>query len=484
MRPIGNNSGTTNPRGAQFLGVTTSDPKRDAILATILRLPSLATPPICLPDIHLKHRTEGPCSFAAATTNTIVPDLTAPSVGCGMGIVATSLTEPDLTPESLRAFYHEMKSHLGPRYGKLKNMLLWFGLIHRPHLRYDLTIAEFEALVSKGAPAAIRRYQLPRETLQHIDHGGEYTMPEDWKGFALRDVLPRISYRSGRHDIGYGFKGNHFLELQIVDTIMDEEAARTWGLTQGQVVVMYHGGGGAVSYHVGRYFGNRKKNNFLQKCVLFLFKAHFHFRLRALRDWPMRARSYFFPRPFMEHSLATREGRRLWLATQVSQNYSVGFRMGIFARITDSMKTVFGSSTTCRLVWDAPHNVIVKEKLPIGERVVHRHTANPAHEGLPVMLSGFNTTHSLLGVGGNGAQDFLYSSDHGAGETIHRARKDGRSHLLIPERTTRIIQTREPKERTVAHESDEGLDDVVRPLNDAHIMAPVATFRPIAVFKG
>lgn len=479
-----NNNKETTKLHARFLGSPLSDPKRDAVLTTILDLPSLALPPLCLPDIHMKDRTEGPCSFAAATNNTIIPDLTAPSVGCGMGIVATSLTESDLTPERMRDFYAHMKMHIGPRFSKAKNMLLLFGLVKRPVLKYDLSVSDFESIIKEGASAAVRRFQLPKDTSSHIDRGGQYTTAEDWEGFTLRDVLPRISYRSGRHDIGYGFKGNHFLELQIVDDVFDDDTANAWGLKKGQVVVMYHGGGGAVSHHVGRYFSNRKKSTSSQRFVDTFFKAHFHFRFRNINAWWTRARHYFFPSPFMETSLTTREGKRLWLATQISQNYSAAFRVGIYARITDSMKEVFGESTKSNLVWDAPHNVIAKESFPQGELVVHRHTANPAHEGLPVMLSGFNTTHSVLARGGAGASENLYSSDHGAGETIHRARKANRSKELTPKQTTVIIQTREPHERIVNHVTDEGLRDVLDPLIAANILTPVVSFRPIAVFKG
>jgi len=468
----------------KFLGSKRADAKRDAILAQISRIPSLALPPLCLPDIHVKDRTEGPCSFAAATTNTIIPDLTAPSVGCGMGIVATTLTETDLTPERIESFYRAMKSNLGPRYGKLKNMLLWFGIINRPIMKYDLSVAEFEDIIRNGGSSAITKYKLPTDTVEHLDQRGSYTALSDWDGLKLSDVLPRISYRSGRHDIGYGFKGNHFLEIQVVDELFDEATAREWNLTKGQVVVMYHGGGGAVSYHIGRYFGNRKKNTWSQKLVLSIFKMHFHFRPTHIRDWYTRLRHYFFPSPFMELSLNTREGKRLWLATQISQNYSSGFRMGIFARVRDSLHDVFGASANCHLVWDAPHNSIMRETLNGRTLTVHRHTANPARPNIPVLLSGYNTTHSLLGTGQSGTSDALLSSDHGAGETILRARKDERSHEISPIRFTSILQTRPPHHRAVPHESDEGLYDVVTPLVNANIIAPVVSFRPIAVFKG
>ena len=42
------------------LGCNIDDERTQDILATITALPSLARPAVCLPDLHLKERTEGP----------------------------------------------------------------------------------------------------------------------------------------------------------------------------------------------------------------------------------------------------------------------------------------------------------------------------------------------------------------------------------------------------------------------------------------
>ena len=62
------------------LGCNLDDARTRHILERITALKSLAFPAVCLPDLHLKNRTEAPSSFAAATDGTIVPELTAPSV--------------------------------------------------------------------------------------------------------------------------------------------------------------------------------------------------------------------------------------------------------------------------------------------------------------------------------------------------------------------------------------------------------------------
>lgn len=472
--------------GVRSFGCDLDDPRIRHILERITSLKSLAFPAVCLPDLHLKDRTEAPSSFAAATDNTIVPELTAPSVGCGMGIIATSLSTRDIDHNFFEAFYASLRTELGPRYGHFKNLLLWLGIIDRPKKKYDVTTAEFENIIRDGAKAAIQKYALPTDTLTHVELEGSLYTPEERKTLSLKRILPRVSYRSGRHDIGYGFKGNHFLEIQYVEEILNPEKAAEWGLAKNQIIIMYHGGGGAVSYHVGRYFANRKKNTFIQKAMLLPLKVLFHFGApKEWRDFPERLRYYFFPRPFTEISLASREGKRLMLATKASLNYSYAFRMGIVRRIIDSLRDVMPKKEiAANLIWDSAHNTIMEETINGKKVIVHRHTANRAFEGKPVIISGFNTTNSYLAVGLKDGENHLFSSDHGAGVTIQKFEQDGLSSPHPKNHTTHIYQTRSPYKRVIHHITNEGIDYVVKKLEEEHIIGSVALLRPLAVFKG
>lgn len=468
------------------LGCDLDDARTQKILDSITSLPSLARPVVCLPDLHVKERTEGPSSFAAATRGTIVPELTAPSVGCGMGIIATSLSVKDIDHTFFENFYAAMRKDLGPRYGRLKNMLLWMGFIDRPTSIYDISVEEFEDIIKHGAAPAIQKYNLPEETLDHVEYRGSSFTAHELENLNLKSILPRISYRSGRHDLGYGFKGNHFLEIQYIEKILDEKKAREWKIMENQIVIMYHGGGGAVSYHVGRYFGNRKKNTWSQKLVLAVFKTLFHFG--NPREWKYaakRLRYYFIPKPFQEIPLDTPEGNRLWQATKASMNYSYGFRMGIVKRVIASLEHALPKKKLrASLLWDASHNAIVEENIEGEKLIVHRHTANRAFDGKPVIVSGFNTTNSYLCAGLPNTENRLFSSDHGAGVTIKKMETQGLVSEHPKNYTTHIYQTRPPFKRVVHHVTNEGIDFVVNRLAEEKIISPVALLRPLAVFKG
>lgn len=460
--------------------------KREELVRDIGALPSVALPPLCLPDIHIKTKTEAPCSFVVATVGTIIPQLTAPSVGCGMGLLTTSLTRADITPEKLREFYAAMRAHLGPRYGFTKNILSWLGIISRPHNIYDLTENELSDAIMYGAAAAQKKYSLPKETLSHIEYTGNVMSEETRRAFPPRAILPRSAWISGRHDMGYGFKGNHFLEVQYVEDIRDAKTANAWGITQGQIVIMYHGGGGAVSHYLGRYFANRKKDGGIKtKLLIFLAKLLFHFgSLDGMRHMRERWHYYMKPEKFQAIPTDTYEGRRLWASIAASLNYSYAFRMAIVKRIIDAMQTAWGPQTRATLVWDTIHNSIMKEALNGEELMIHRHTATRAFEGKPVIISGYNTTNSYLGIGLPHAEEHLFSADHGAGESIKETMISGRSQPHPEKHRTTIYTRKAPFEEQREHITNEGLEAVTRPLEEAGVMRPVALMRPIAVFKG
>lgn len=475
------------PEKIQSLGCSFQNPHLLQRLEQIASIPYLSKPLICLPDIHLKEKTEAPCSFVAATENYIIPELTAPSVGCGMGIVATSLTREDITPEKLETFYAHMRSHLCPRYGFLENVFLWLGFKKLPLQKYDLTEQELSSVIEQGARALQKKYKISSDVLDHIEYDGNAMDEETRRMFSPRSILPRAAWATGRHDMGYGFKGNHFLEIQYIETIADEKTARAWKLFPGQIVIMYHGGGGAVSYYMGRYFANRKKdrNKFHSRVFQTFAKLLFHFgSIEGIQYARERWRYYFTPRPFEAISARTFEGKRLMASIKASLNYSYAFRLAIVKRVFDALEETFGPSVKAALLWDNIHNSIREEKMGDKNFIVHRHTATRAFEGCPVLVSGFNNTSSYIGIGLPHAEEHLFSVDHGAGETIKQHIATSKSQTHLGHHETEIHTTKPPYKIKVPHMTNEGLNAVIRPLEEAGVMQAVAYTRPIAVFKG
>ena len=60
----------------------------------------------------------------------------------------------------------------------------------------------------------------------------------------------RRAEKRGKKSLGTLGSGNHFLELQVVDTIVDEEAAKAFGIRKGQVTAMIHTGSRGLGHQV------------------------------------------------------------------------------------------------------------------------------------------------------------------------------------------------------------------------------------------
>ena len=470
------------------IGCDISNPEMQNIIKQILSLKSLALPPVCLPDLLLKPRVEAPASFAAATTNTIVPELSAPSVGCGMGIAKTSLTRDEVDADFFERFFKEMRAHLGPRYGFFKNCFLWLGFLKRPKQKYDLNREELERVIREGAPAVLEKYGFSPSLLDAIEYNGSLFTEDEQKKINIKNILPRVSFKTGMHNLGYGFKGNHFLEIQYVEDILDPAQADAWGIQKNQVMIMYHGGGGAIPFHVGRYFGSRKKDrgNLRVTISVVIGKLFFHFfSWEGMTHCWRRFRYYFLPRSFTEIPADNAEGMRLMQALKAALNYSYAFHVAMLKRVNESLKTAASDSAThATLIWDAIHNSILPETINGKKVVVHRHTANHAHPGKPLIVSGFNTTCSYLAVALPSAEARLFSADHGAGGVIKRFHNEGKSRQHPYGHKTYIYQTKEPRIQEAAHITDEGINHVINHLERESIARPVVRLRPLAVFKG
>ena len=172
-------------------------------------------------------------------------------------------------------------------------------------------------------------------------------------------------------------------------------------------------------------------------------------------------------------------------ATKASLNYSFAFRMAGIRRIWDSLKkAVPGKEISIKVIWDSVHNSIQEEEINGKKAIVHRHTANKAYEGKPVIVSGYNTTCSYIAVGLSGTDSTLYSSDHGAGVTIKKMEKEGISKKHPKNYTTHIYQTRSPFKRIKHHITEEGIEFVLKKLEEEKVLKPAVRLRPLAVFKG
>ncbi len=457
--------------------------KLDRISASVK---SLALPPLCLPNIHPKAGLESPPQFVAATLGTIVPQLSAPAMNCGMSVFKTTLSREDFSESFLKEFAARLRRGVSARKGKFRAALEW--LCFPTNVRsvksrtfdkgYDISKSELEDFFLYGAKAAVGKYNLPETELDHMEYRGDVLEEQEKNSINFKNLVPRSSYINGRHEMGYNFGGNHFLEFHYVEGIKDAETARAWGISQNQILMFYHGGGGHATYHLGRYFGRREKNTPQEKFILFFLKFFFHFgSWEGVKNFSARWKAYFSRRPFPEIPLNSAEGARLMQSIKIALNYGYAFRTALLRRIKDAL-----SKGDAAFLWDAAHNSIMQENIGGQDLIVHRQDAMRVSPGKPVMVAGFNTL-SYLGIGQEGAITSLFSSTPSAGKTIAKYKKEGLSRP-DPEHFTLVSKRKEKEIKREEGITSEGLFAVVRELEEAGIVKPVAYLRPMGLIKG
>ena len=468
-----------------YLGDKPNDKNVERSLRRIQELKSVRSPIICLPDIHFKSSLDAPTSISVATRGTVVRSITTSSPGCAIGILKTSLTKGDVTEKFLEEFYERINRDLVyPRRSRFRDLLIWLGLIDIPHTRYDFSLAELKDIVERGAEAAVKKYELGNEFLTEKENHGNVMDADEYANFGFNSLVPRSALRFGMHNIGDSLKGNHFIEIQYVEEIADTEMARRWGLEKGQVLIMYHGGDGIFAATVGKYFANRERWSWKKWLAEGPSKLLFHFgSLEGVKNIRARWNYYFRHIPFQEVPADTREGKRLFLSFSVALNHSYAFRLATVRRIMDSMNGCYpGRTISFSPLWEGVHTSVTKERIAGEDLIVHRSGTTRVTPGKPVIISGHSTASSYIGLGLPEAEKYLFSADHGAGETIKRYKKE-RGEKPHPKRYETKMFTRKGGCEVVAHIENDGLDYLINHLEREHIVSPVALVRPLAVLK-
>jgi tRNA-splicing ligase RtcB len=311
------------------------------------------------------------------------------------------------------------------------------------------------ALYRAGAPAWLEALADPLGRMALADRGqieaelgscyelGSFEGSDEWLNTGDREVVrdPCLGTPGG---------GNHFVELQVVEAVLDGATAHAWGVRVGQLAFMVHSGSRSVGVAVGE-----------------------HWRQRARELWP---EGLAHPRSgvFTVHGEAAREYLR---AMSTAANYAAVTRLLLAELVRLRLREHFGE-LACPLIWDGPHNLVSHER----GCMVHRKGATPARLGEPVLIPGSMGQPSFLLVG-LGCEQWLHSASHGAGRALtrHRARQlDDEAAGLAQVECIALHAERLREEAPAAYKR---IDPVIDVQVEAGIVAPVARLRPLLTFK-
>ena len=193
-------------------------------------LPGIINHSFVMPDGHEGY---GFCIGGVAAFNLengiVSPGGVGYDINCGVRLILTNLSERDVKPkikELMDKLFRNVPSGVGSK-GKL-----------------SLSTRELDEAVKGGARWAIEKGYGWKEDAERVEENGAIKAADPSK------VSQKAKSR-GAPQFGTLGAGNHFLEVQKVDKIMDANVAKTFGIeNEGQAVVMLHCGSRGFGHQV------------------------------------------------------------------------------------------------------------------------------------------------------------------------------------------------------------------------------------------
>jgi len=334
---------------------------------------------------------------------------------------------------------------------------------------------EMDAMLAGGARWALDRGWGESRDLDRTEEHG--TMA----GAVPEHVSERAKHRQ-RREMGTLGSGNHYLEVQKVTEVFDNDTARIFGLKQGDAVVSIHCGSRGLGHQIGTEF---------------------------LRDMAVAAETYGIELPDRELACApinSELGQRYLGAMRAGINCALANRQ-IISHLTRAVFARLFPKARLELLFDVSHNTCkIEEHAVDGEPrrlFVHRKGATraygPAHPdlpkplksaGQPVIIGGSMGTASYVLVGTRESERRAFSSAcHGAGRAMsrHQAKKRWRGRAVVDALADRGILVRSLSDRGIAEEAPgayKDVDAVVDAADKAGLARKVARLTPLVCIKG
>ncbi len=435
-------------------------------VANVAMLPGIVGNSLAMPDIHWGYGFPiGGVAAFNCENGVISPGGVGYDINCGVRLLRTDLTLKEIKTsieQLVRTMFVNIPSGVGST-GKIR-----------------IDENEVKKVLIEGAAWALKRGFGWKKDIERIEENGAL------EG-ANPDGLSKRALERGRAQLGTLGAGNHFLEIQLVEDIYDQNIARRLGIEQiNQIVVMIHTGSRGLGYQI---------------C---------DDSIRVLRPITQR---YGIAIPDQQLACApidSPEGKRYFAHMACAANYAWANRQCIMHWVRESFEKILGKSAEklgMDLIYDVAHNIAKFEEHDISGKIiklcVHRKGATrafPANHpdvpaefqpiGQPVLIPGDMGSYSYLLLGTDRAlKETFGSTCHGAGRQLSRTKALERTKGRQIERELAakgIIVLSASREvlREEVPEAYKNVDQVVDAVAQAGISLKVARMRPIGVVKG
>lgn len=332
---------------------------------------------------------------------------------------------------------------------------------------------EIRHVMERGSEWAVERGLGTREDLDRTEEGGRMREADP------RDVSERALDR-GLPQLGTLGSGNHFLEVQSVDRILNPAVCARFGLDQRYVNLMIHCG--------SRGLGHQVASDYIK-----LMEREF-----GTADLP--------DRELVNAPIGSDEANRYISAMNCAVNFAFCNRQMIMHQVRQVLGKFFPGARVS-LVYDVCHNVAKFENHEVDGRkmrlCVHRKGATRSFGpgrpevpacyrdiGQPVIIPGSMGTASYVLAGTVKAGEMTFGSTaHGAGrvESRTQARRQITAEDVMRDLKRAGVEVSAFSKKGLVEEAPgvyKDIDEVVRVSHEAGIGSLVARLKPLAVMKG
>ena len=431
----------------------------------VATLPGILQHAVVLPDGHEGYGFPvGGVAAMDADEGMISPGGVGYDINCGVRLLRTNLTEEQVRPklgELVNDLFKSIPSGVGSK-----------GAVR-------LNQSELDEVLVKGVNWAIEHGYGVSDDANVCEENGQIANADPNK-------VSDKARKRGAPQLGSLGSGNHFLEVQRVEEIHDEEAAKRMGIKKGSVTVLIHCG--------SRGFGHQVCSDYLRISEQVQKKYNINLADRELACVPNNSE----------------EGESYRAAMFAALNFAWSNRQMITHWTRKSFERVFGqteSDLDMKLVYDVAHNIAKIENHKIDGKnrrvVVHRKGATRAFPanleevplkyrdlGQPVLVPGSMGTGSWILLGKENSMSKSFGSTaHGAGRMMSRskARRDFTEEQVKKSLNDKGIFIKSLTRDGVVEETPEAyknVDSVVNVSHELGIATKVAKLVPIGVIKG
>jgi tRNA-splicing ligase RtcB len=429
-------------------------------IKNVAKLPGIIKASIAMPDCHQGYGfTIGGVAAFDLDKGVVSPGGVGYDINCGIRILKTNLTKKEI---------EEKKGELSTKiYNKVPSG------------------------VGRGSP-----FQLSKKQLDEVLKTGAKWIVEK-KGYGIKSdyinceesgclknsdpsLVSEKAKKRGIGQVGTLGAGNHFLEIQEVSEIFDNNIAKVFGLKKGQIVIMIHCGSRGLGHQVASDYIKLMEEEYGTKKI----------PDRQLISAPIKSKL----------------GKEYIKAMNCAANLAFANRQVITHWTREAIKEIFPKAKI-ETLYDVCHNIAKIEKHTINgkekEICVHRKGATrsfgPGKKevpkkyrdvGQPVLIAGSMGTSSYILAGTKESEEKTFGSTaHGAGRVLSRfkAIKKFDSKKIREGLTDLGILVKSGSDKGLKEEAPEAykdIDEVIRIISKEKLSKKVAKVRPLLVIKG